>query len=114
MTVFGLSLADILATLLALAFCGAGLFNACGGQSVRQGFVGWGYPAWWNLITGGLELAAAALIGWPPTRLAGLALASVICLAAIATVLRHREFGHLPPGLVLLALAGVDLALLAH
>ena len=111
MTIFGFSVAAALALVLAIAFFGAGAFNLAGGASVKAGFVRWGYPEWWNLVTGGLELLAALLIAIPSTRLIGLLLGAAILLAAVATVLRHRDYGHLPPGLVLTTLAALDVAL---
>ena len=111
MTIFSFSIAAALALVLAIAFLGAGAFNLAGGASVKQGFVRWGYPQWWNLVTGGLELLAALLIALPPTRLAGLLLGAAILIAAVGTVLRHRDYGHLPPGIVLTTLAALDVAL---
>jgi hypothetical protein len=96
--------------LTALAFFGAGLFNAIGTPATQRDFVRWGYPAWWCRVTGGLEIATAVLIGWPVTREAGLVLGTIVIAAAILTVLRHRAFSHLTPlGLfvALLALAGL-------
>ena len=110
MTIFGFPLAAVLALLLAVALFGAGAFNLAGGASVKQGFVRWGFPPWWNLVTGGLELLAALLLAVPATRLAGLLLGSAILLAAVGTVLRHRDYGHLPPGIALTTLAAIDLA----
>ena len=43
--------------LLALAFFGAGLFNAVGTPGTRSDFLRWGYPAWWCRVTGGLRRA---------------------------------------------------------
>ena len=94
--------------LLVAAFFGAGLFNAIGSPATQSSFVRWGYPAWWCRVTGGLEVADALLIALPVTRKAGLILGAVIIAAAVLTVLRRREFSHLPPlGLfvALLALA---------
>lgn len=83
--------------LLALAFLGAGLFNLIGTAATRSGFVRWGYPGWWHLPTGALEVICAGLIAVPASRVAGMALAAVIIAAAVVTVLRHREFSHLAP-----------------
>ncbi len=54
----------------------------------------------------------AALISLPAARVAGLGLGATICVAAVATVVRHRDYGHVPPSFVLTALSAVDLALL--
>jgi hypothetical protein len=99
---------EIVAWLLAAAFLGAGLFNMVGTPATRRDFVRWGYPAWWGLVTGSLEIAGAVLIAVPVTRAAGLILGAAILSAAALTLLRHREFSHLVPVAgfaVLLALA---------
>jgi hypothetical protein len=83
--------------LLAAGFFGAGLFNAIGTQKTKRDFARWGYPRWWNVFTGGLEIASAALIVLPGSRIFGLALGAAIIAAAILTVLRQRAFSHLVP-----------------
>ena len=44
MTLFGISVATLLACLLALAFLGAGIVNASGSAAIRSDFERWGYP----------------------------------------------------------------------
>jgi hypothetical protein len=112
MTLFGISAATLLAWLLALAFLGAGVVNAAGSATIKDDFVRWGYPRWWNLVTGGLEVLVAALIAMPTARVAGLLLGAAICVAAVATVVRYKDYGHVAPGVALTALSALDLALL--
>lgn len=112
MTLFGVSAATLLAWLLSLAFLGAGGVNAAGSAATKDGFVRWGYPRWWNLVTGGLEVLAAVLIAMPAARVSGLILGAVICVAAVATVVWHKDYGHVAPGAVLTVLSALDLALL--
>ncbi len=112
MTMFDLATTTLLSWLLALAFFGAGVVNAAGSAAIKDDFVRWGYPRWWNLVTGGLELLVAALIATPAARVAGLGLGAAICVAAVATVVRHRDYGHITPGVGLTALSALDLALL--
>ena len=90
--------------LLVAAFAGAGLFNAIGTRSTREGFVRWGYPSWWHRVTGGLEILSAILIALPLGRAAGLGLGAIIIVVASLTVLRHREYVHLTPLGMFLAL----------
>jgi hypothetical protein len=52
----------------------------------------------------GLELLSAILIALPPGRPGGLGLGAIIIVAASLTVLRHREYRHLVPLGVFLAL----------
>jgi len=112
MTLFGIPAATFVAWPLALALLGAGVVNAIGSPAIKDDFVRWGYPRWWNLVTGGLEVLAAGLIAISATRAAGLGLAAVICVAAVATVVRMKEYGHATPGVVLSALSALGLALL--
>jgi len=82
-----------------------------GGAAVRAEFLRWGYPAWWNFVTAVFEVLSAALIVLPQTRIWGLALGAMVLVAAIATVTRRRDYKHLPPGVALAALTGIELAL---
>ena len=93
---------------LVAAFSGAGLFNAIGTAATKSDFARWGYPGWWNLLTGGLEVVSAVAIAFPASRVAGLALGAIIVAAAILTVLRHRDFTHLVPLGVFAALIAVS------
>jgi DoxX-like family len=90
--------------LLVVAFFGAGVFNAIGTPATKNSFVRWGYPQWWCRVTGGLEMVAAVLIALPGRRDAGLILGAVIAAATVLTVLRHREFSHIVPLSVFVAL----------
>lgn len=90
--------------LLVAAFCGAGVFNAIGTPGTKSDFERWGYPGWWHWVTGGLEIISAVLIALPASRIVGLALGALIIAAAVLTVLRHRDFVHLAPLGVFVAL----------
>jgi len=59
-------------------------------------------------VTGGLEALAAALIATPAARVAGLTLGAAICVAAVATVVRHKDYGHVALAAVLTALSALD------
>ena len=111
MTILEIPVARAMAWLLAFAFAGAGLFNAIGGADVQAGFIRWGYPACWNFVTAAFEVLGAALIVLPETRIWGLALGAMVLIAAVSTVTWHREYEHLPPGVALAALTGIELAL---
>ena len=89
---------------LVAGFFGAGLFNAIGTSATQSSFVRWGYPPWWCRLTGGLEMMSAVLIALPVSRILGLALGAVIIAAAVFTVLRLRDFSHLVPVGVFVAL----------
>src|SRR5215468_3187904 len=93
--------------LLVAAFFGAGLFNAIGTSGTQSDFARWGYPRWWSILTGGLEIMSAILIALPVSRIVGLTLGAAIIAAAVLTVLRHRDFSHLLPLSVFVALIAV-------
>lgn len=97
----------IMIGLVVAAFLGAGVFNAIGTAATNRDFARWGYPDWWNMVTGGIEIICAGLIALPLTRVAGLALAAVIIVAAVGTVLRYRDFSHLPPLALFAVLIGL-------
>jgi hypothetical protein len=90
--------------LLVAAFAAAGLINARGASAGKSDFVRWGYPDWWRYLAGGLEMATAALIALPAVREAGLVLGAAIIAAAILTILRARDYSHLAPLGVFVAL----------
>ena len=78
--------------LLVAGLLGAGFYNAIGTSATQGSFVRWGYPRWWGSLTGGLEMVSAVLIALPASRVVGLMQGAAIILAAVLTVLRHREF----------------------
>jgi hypothetical protein len=112
MRLFGLSAGALLAWRLAAAFLGAGIVNAADSAAIKEQFVRRGYPRWGNRMAGGLEALAAALIALPAARVAGLVLGAAICVAAVATVVCHKDYGHVAPGALLAALSALDLALM--
>ncbi|MBW9089787.1 DoxX family protein [Rhizobium wenxiniae] len=100
----------ILTSLVVVGFAGAGLFNAIGLAGQRQNFVRWGFPPWWHLLTGLLELATAVLVALPAFQTTGLIVGAIIMAAAAATVVNCREFSHLCPiGVFVIGLVGVGL-----
>ncbi|MDL2402302.1 DoxX family protein [Rhizobium mayense] len=95
---------------LVVAFSGAGLVNAIGASRTQGDFARWGYPLWWGIFTGGLEILSAVLIALPVSRIIGMALGAVIIAAALFTVLRHREYSHLAPLSVFITLIALAAA----
>jgi uncharacterized membrane protein YphA (DoxX/SURF4 family) len=101
-------LTTVFAWVLAIVFAGSATANFIGPKPLRDAFARWGYPSYWHLVTGALELAAAVLLAIPQTRLLGVVLGAAITLAAFATVTWHREYAHTPPSIALLtALTGL-------
>ncbi|MFD2439942.1 DoxX family protein [Paracoccus kondratievae] len=71
----------------------------------------WGYPGWFHYLTAALELSAALLILYSPSRIYGAALGACVMAAAALTTLGHGEYAHGVAPLVVLAVALILLAL---
>lgn len=105
------SIEPLLATIVAVLFAIAGVVNLARPGAVKRDFARWGYPAWFQLLCGALELSSAALLLGRQTRVLGLMLAGTIMIGAIFTLLRNREpIRHLAPALVFCALIVVTAA----
>ncbi|MGH6617341.1 hypothetical protein [Sphingomonas sp.] len=97
-------MAHLIVLWIVIVFLGVvGLLHLGGGKAIREAYVGWRYPKNFHLVTGLLEVAAAGLMIFASTRVYGLKLAVVITVAAILTLLWHRQFSHLIAPLVLAA-----------
>jgi membrane protein HdeD len=90
---------------LGVVMIAAGGVNFAGPSSVRESFARWGYPAGFHRVTGGLEAAAGLLLLVPATSRVGAIGSAIILLAAVATLIRYREWGHLPGAVALTAAA---------
>ena len=90
---------------LGIVMIGAGAVNLIGPGSVRDSFARWGYPAGFHRLTGGLEVTAGLLLLIPATSRAGAIGSAAILLAAMMTLIRHRDWTHLPGAVVLTAVA---------
>ncbi len=104
------SLDTILVWLAAGAFLVGAVVNASGHSKIRAGFVRLGFPFWWCWVTAVFELMTTVLLVTAGTRYIGVALGACIMVAAIAAIVRIRNYRDLPPPfvfLLLLALAGV-------
>ncbi|WP_313641967.1 DoxX family protein [Paenibacillus sp.] len=83
-------LSIVLQSLLVLAFLMAGLGKVTGSKMHVEGFKHWGLPQWFRVVTGLVELVAAAalVIGyWEPSWVAAGAL--LLGVTAIGGVLTH-------------------------
>ena len=90
---------------LGVVMIGAGLVNFVGPGSVRNSFARWDYPAGFHRVMGGLEVTAGLLLLIPSTSRAGAIGSVMIPLAALMTLIRHRDWAHLPGAVVLTAVA---------
>ena len=90
---------------LAVFFVVGSLSNLLAVGSIYEEYLRWGYPPWFHLVTGSLELTSAVLLAQTRTRLWGAALGCSVMLAAFATVTLHGEYGHGVPPLIVATLS---------
>ena len=108
-----LSLPNVVASALCLAFGLAGLVQLAGISFARNAYLRWGYPAWICRLTGAVELLAAILLATTAARWAGVILGAGVNFMAVALLLKNRAYLLALPGMV--AMAALPLALvLAH
>ena len=88
---------------LGIVMIGAGAVNFVAPGSVRDSFARWGYPTGFHRVTGGLEVIAGLLLLIPATSRAGAIGSAAILLAAVITLIRHRDWKHVPGAIALTA-----------
>ena len=94
------SLHQVSGLALAAFFVVGSLSNIFAPGSIYEEYLRWGYPHWFHVVTGSLELTTAVLLAQAKTRLWGSALGCAVMLAALATVTVHGEYGHGVPPLI--------------
>ena len=97
----------VLSGLLALMFFFAGGFKLSGAQTAIDNFAKWGYPDWFRIVTGVIEVAAAVLVLVPRTSFYGAGLIVATMVGAVLTHATHAETRNIPPPLVLFVLAAI-------
>lgn len=96
--------AQVLSVMLALVYLVVGFAQIAGVAGVAESFAQWGYPSWFRVVIGVMELAGAALLLVP--RASPIAAVGLIVLMAGA-VYTHAVSGQYPMivlNLVLIAL----------
>ncbi len=73
---------------LAVFFLYGAYNNFVARGNLRETYRRWGYPDGFHYVTAGLELLASILLVIPSTRIFGSALASLVMIAALATLMR--------------------------
>jgi hypothetical protein len=93
-----------LAWALAAFFVLGFLINTFAVSKVGREYKRWGYPDWFHFVSGGLDLVVALLLPTTLTRPFGVLLGCAIMLAAMTTVIYHREYLRAAPPFVVFVL----------
>jgi uncharacterized membrane protein YphA (DoxX/SURF4 family) len=97
----------VFALFLAWVFIRQGMAKFSDTSGWARAFRVWHYPVWFRIAVGVVETAAALLLLWRPTALAGAVLIGVVMIGAMAT---HVYWGH--PGQVTSEVMPLTLAIL--
>jgi putative oxidoreductase len=97
----------VLTGLLALMFLFAGGFKLSGAQTAIDNFAKWGYPDWFRIVTGLIEVTAGVLVLVPRTSFYGTLLIIPTMVGAVLTHVTHAETRNIPLPLLLFVLAAV-------
>jgi uncharacterized membrane protein YphA (DoxX/SURF4 family) len=75
------------AVALGIGFAGLGKFRQP--EMWRPLFAAWGYPAWFMLVVGGVEMGGAISLFIPRVAAYGALVLAVVMLGALATLMTH-------------------------
>jgi putative oxidoreductase len=95
--------------LLVMIFFKAGRDKFDDHSGWARAFTHWGFPVWFRMLVGVMELSAAALLLWPRTAPLGAALIIVVMLGGMGTHLARDHGRHMTSELMPLVVASVIL-----
>lgn len=82
---------NILNMFLATVYLGFGFSALLGQEHVRQAFFTWGYPDWFRMLVGFVEVVAGGCLLVPPAAPAAAGVLVLLMLGAIGTHVRSGE-----------------------
>jgi putative oxidoreductase len=95
-------------TLLVVAgFLRAGIAKFSDTSGWARAFVHWGFPVWFRVLVGVMEVAGAVLLLIPRTAIHGAALIIVVMLGGVGTHLVHGEARHVMSEIVPITLTSI-------
>jgi putative oxidoreductase len=97
----------VLSALLAAVFLMAGIPKLMGVEAHVRHFATWGYPDWFRLVVGTVEVASAVLLLVPGFAFFGATGIAVIMVGATYVIRAPQEAGQAPVTLTFLALAAL-------
>jgi hypothetical protein len=86
------NLPTLIASSLAAIFALVGLVQLAGPRFLRDTYRGWDYAQGLRVVTGLLDIAAAAMLAEPGMRGWGLILAAILIFGSVVTMLNHRQY----------------------
>jgi DoxX-like family len=101
--VYGLSIYSMIALIIAAIVAVIGATQLAGPRFVIAAYNGWDYPKRVRVITGLLDVVAAAMLAAPVTRGWGLALTAILTFGSVVTFLSHRQYRFAIPAIGLMA-----------
>jgi uncharacterized membrane protein YphA (DoxX/SURF4 family) len=81
----------LMTAMLVFAFGAQGVAKFSDTSGWVAAFAHWGYPVWFRMLIGVLEIAAAALLLWPRTAPIGAMIVIVIMIGGIGTHVAAHE-----------------------
>ena len=90
---------------------GIGGANLAGPSLARENFAQWGYSAGFHRVAGSLGVVVGLLLVVPVTSRVGAIGSAIFMLVAVATLIRRRDWGHMPVAAVLMAGSIVAIAI---
>ncbi|MFA5956822.1 DoxX family protein [Hyphomicrobium sp.] len=96
---------------LGVVMIGTGALNFAGSSLALKNFALWGYPAGFHRVAGSLGVVLGLLLMIPVTAQVGAIGSAIFMLIAVATLIRSRDWGHLPSAAVLMAASGAAIAI---
>ena len=88
---------------LGVVMIGTGGLNFAGPPLARENFALWGYPAGFHRVAGSLGVLIGLLLLIPLTSHVGAIASTIFMLAAVMTLIRSHDWGHLPIAAILTA-----------
>lgn len=96
---------------LGVVMIGTGAANFAGPSVALRNFAQWGYPAGFHRVAGALSVVVGLLLVIPATARIGALGCATYMLAAVVTLLRARDWGHLPVAALLTAASAAAIAI---
>ena len=107
--IVGWTVVWLMTAMLVVVFTRAGLDKFSDTSGWARAFTHWGYPVWFRILIGVLEVGAAALLLWPRTAPLGALVIIVVMLGGMGTHIVKDAGRHMTSEVVPLVFASIIL-----